>query len=152
MQAMLADWRVGRTTWEPWDEATQRSRASFARLIGVDADDLCVGAQASQVLAPVAVALAGRRFLVPDIEFASNLYPWAVAGEVRTVPVAQLADAVDANTDLVAFSLVQSSNGELADYANVVAAARAHGCLVVLDATQACGWLPFDGSLADVVV
>src|SRR5262245_58751322 len=152
MQAMLADWRVGRTTWEPWDEATQRSRVAFARLIGVDADDVCVGAQVSQVLAPVAAALAGLRFLVPDVEFASNLFPWAVAGSVRTVPVAGLGAAVDENTDVVVFSLVQSSNGELADYAAVVAAARAHGCLVVIDATQACSWLPFDGSLADVVV
>jgi selenocysteine lyase/cysteine desulfurase len=149
---MLADWRVGRTTWEPWDSSTNQARLSYARLIGVDADDVCVGAQVSQVLAPVAAGLAGKRFLVPDIEFASNLFPWAVAGDVRTAPVAGLAGAVDANTDVVAFSLVQSADGEVADYANVVAAARAHGCLVVVDATQACGWLPFDGSLADVVV
>ena len=47
MQAMLADWRVGRTSWEAWDEATHRARHAFARLIGVHADDVCVGAQVS---------------------------------------------------------------------------------------------------------
>jgi selenocysteine lyase/cysteine desulfurase len=40
----------------------------------------------------------------------------------------------------------------VAAYGDVVAAARAHGALLVVDATQACGWLPFDAALADVVV
>lgn len=152
LQSMLADWRAGRTSWEPWDTSTHRSRQAYARLIGVDADDVCVGAQVSQLLAPVAAALAGKRFVVPEAEFTSNLFPWLVAGDVRTTPVAGLAGAIDSDTDAVAFSLVQSATGEIADYPAVVAAARAHGALVIVDATQACGWLPFDGSLADVVV
>jgi selenocysteine lyase/cysteine desulfurase len=53
---------------------------------------------------------------------------------------------------VVAFSLVQSGTGEVADYAGIVAAARSAGAMVVVDATQACGWLPFDAGLADVVV
>ena len=151
MQAMLADWRVGRTSWENWDLSTQRARSSFARIIGVSPDDVCVGAQVSQVLAPVAAGLAGKRFLVPSEEFTSNLFPWAVAGSVRTAPARELAGHVDSTVDVVAFSMVQSADGAVADYAAVVGAARAHGALVVVDVTQACGWLPFDGSLADVV-
>jgi selenocysteine lyase/cysteine desulfurase len=149
---MLADWRVGRTSWMPWDESTQRSRRAYARLVGVDPDDVCVGATISQLLAPIAAGLAGSRFLVPDNEFTSNLFPWAVAGEVRTVPAAGLAEAIDADTDAVAFSLVQSATGEVSDYTAIVAAARAHNAFVIVDATQGCGWLPFDGSLADAVV
>lgn len=152
LQAMLADWRVGRTSWERWDESTHRSRQAYARLIGVDVDDVCVGAQVSQLLAPVAAGLAGMRFVVPDVEFTSNVFPWMLAGHVRDTPVAGLADAIDESTDAVAFSLVQSSDGEIADYPAIVAAARAHGALVIVDATQACGWLHFDGALADVVV
>jgi selenocysteine lyase/cysteine desulfurase len=152
LQAMLADWRVGRTSWEGWNDATHRARQAYARLIGVDADDVCVGAQASQVLAPVAAGLAGKRFVVPEPEFTSNLFPWQVAGHVRTAPAATLAEHIGPDTDAVAFSLVQSADGTLADYAAIVAAARAHGALVIVDATQGCGWLPFDGSLADVVV
>lgn len=152
MQAMLADWRVGRTSWEGWDEATHRARQAYARLIGVDADDVCIGAQASQVLAPVAAGLAGRRFVVPEPEFTSNLFPWLVAADVRTAPAATLAEHIGPDTDAVAFSLVQSADGSLADYTGIVAAARAHGALVIVDATQGCGWLPFDGALADVVV
>ena len=151
LQAMLAEWRVGAVSWEGWDVSTRRSREAFARIVGVDSDDVCIGAQVSQVLAPVAAGLAGNRFLVPAEEFTSNLFPWIVAGDVRTAPAAALASHVDSTVDVVAFSLVQSADGYVADYAAVVEAARAHGALVVVDATQACGWLPFDGSPADVV-
>jgi selenocysteine lyase/cysteine desulfurase len=68
------------------------------------------------------------------------------------VDTAALADRIDASTDLVAFSLVRSDDGEVADYEAILAAARAHGALVVVDATQACGWLPFDAGRADAVV
>jgi len=157
LQRALADWRVGRTSWEEWSDATDRSRAAFARIAGVPAADVAVGATVSQLLAPVAAALPdGARVLAPDIEFASNLFPWlAQAGRgvtTRTVAADKLAGAVDGATDLVAFSLVQSADGTVARYEQVVAAARARGAMVVVDATQACGWLPFDASLADVVV
>jgi selenocysteine lyase/cysteine desulfurase len=157
LQAALAGWRVGQGSWEAWTLETDRSRAAFARLIGVPVADVTVGSVVSQLLAPVAAALPeGATVVVPEVEFASNLYPWLVQTRrgvtVRTVEhVAKLADAIDADTDLVAFSLVQSADGTVAAYEQVVAAARAHGALVVVDATQACGWLPFDGGLADVV-
>jgi selenocysteine lyase/cysteine desulfurase len=156
LQGALADWRGGRTSWEGWDDSTTRSRAAFARLVGVDAADVAVGAAVSQVLAPIASALpAGARVLAPEIEFTSNLFPWLAQERrgvrVDTVAVDKLADSIDAGTDLVAFSLVQSADGTVAAYREIVAAARAHGALVVVDATQACGWLPFEASLADAV-
>lgn len=157
LQAALADWRGGRTSWEGWGEATDRSRERFARLVGVPAADVTVGATVSQLLAPVAAALPDRaRVLVPENEFTSNLFPWLVQGHrgisVRTAPADQLADQLDADIDLVAFSVVQSADGTVADYPAVVAAARAAGALVVVDATQAVGWLPVDASMADVLV
>ena len=91
LQAALADWRVGRTSWEVWDVATQRARESFARLVGVDAADVAVGAQVSQLLAPVAAAIPdGASVVVPEEEFTSNLFPWLVQADrgvrVSTVP------------------------------------------------------------------
>ena len=156
LQAALADWRVGRTSWEGWDSSTGRSREAFARLIGVDPADVTVGAAVSQVLAPVAAAVLhpGARVLTPDVEFTSNLFPWLAQPGivVRTVPAGELAGAVHGGVDLVAFSLVQSATGEVARYDEIVSAARDAGALVVVDATQACGWLPFDPTLADAVV
>ena len=156
LQSALTDWRVGAVSWEGWDEATSAARAAFARLVGVRSADVSVGAQVSQLVAPVAAALAdGSRVVVPEIEFTSNLFPWLVHGDrlsVVTVPTGRLAETVAAGCDVVAFSLVQSATGEVADYAGIVAAARAAGAMVVVDASQACGWLPFDAALADVVV
>ncbi len=157
LQEALADWRVGRTSWEQWSDATDRSRAAFARLAGVPVSDVSVGSAVSQLLAPVAASLPdGARVVAPEVEFTSNLFPWlaqAPRGVVtRTVPLSELVDAVDERTDLVAFSLVQSSDGTVAPYEQLVAAARAYGATVVVDATQAFGWLPFDVSAADVVV
>ncbi|MBX7267940.1 aminotransferase class V-fold PLP-dependent enzyme [Micromonospora sp. Llam7] len=157
LQEALADWRAGQGSWETWGGATDRCRAAFARLVGVPVVDVAVGGTVSQLLAPVAAALpAGARMVVPEVEFTSNLFPWLVQEargvQVRTVPLAELAASVDADTDLVAFSLVQSADGTVAAYDDIVAAARTHGALVAVDATQACGWLPFDAGRADVVV
>jgi len=156
MMAALDDWRVGRTSWEGWDQATQRSRESFARLVGVDAADVTVGPQVSALLAPVAAAVPdGTRVLAPDLEFTSCVFPFLAHADrgvtVSTVPPSELAQRIGPDVDVVAFGLVQSATGEVVDYAAVVAAARAVGALVVVDATQAAGWLPFEAGLADVV-
>lgn len=39
LQAALADWRVGATSWERWDEATVSAREALARLVGVSSTD-----------------------------------------------------------------------------------------------------------------
>ena len=67
------------------------------------------------------------------------------------MPLDRLAEAIDERTDVVAASLVQSSSGEVLDLDAVAGAARAHDALVVIDAIQGCGWLPFDASRADAV-
>lgn len=156
LQAVLADWRVGRTSWEPWDSFVSGSRAAFARLTGVPAGDVAVGSTVSEQLGLVAAALPDRaRVLVPDDEFTSNLFPWLAQAdrgvEVISAPLARLAETVDAATTLVAFSAVHSATGEVAPFDDIVSAARHHGALVSVDATQACGWLPVDASGVDAL-
>ncbi|MGH9063566.1 MAG: aminotransferase class V-fold PLP-dependent enzyme [Acidimicrobiales bacterium] len=156
LQEALDEWRHGRCSWEAWAESTERSRASFARLVGARVEDVAVDGTVSQLVGLVAAALPDRaRVVVPDVEFTSNLFPWLVQAdrgvEVVTVPAARLAEAVDARTTLVAFSAVQSATGDVADCDAVVSAARHHGALVAVDATQACGWLPVDASRVDVL-
>ncbi|MGW0483458.1 aminotransferase class V-fold PLP-dependent enzyme [Nonomuraea sp. NPDC003214] len=145
LQAVLADWRHGSSDWKPWDASVGRSRAAFARMVGAAAEDVSVGSTVSQIMSAVATALPpGADVVVPEIEFTSNLFPWAVAARVRTVPADRLADAITASTGAVAFSLVQSATGEVAPLADIVAAARDHDALVIADGSQACGWLPVD--------
>lgn len=156
LQGVLADWRAGRTGWEPWDTNVAGARAAFARIMGVPVTSVAIGSTVSEQLGLVATALpGGARVVVPDEEFTSNLFPWLVHAdrgvEVATVPMSRLPEAVDARTVLVAFSLVQSASGEVAPYDDVIAAARHHGAFVAVDATQACGWLPFDASRVDAL-
>ena len=99
LQRSLDDWRAGRTSWEPWADAVSVSRDRFAALIGVDPAAVTTGAAVSQLLAPVAAAVPdGCRVLVADVEFTSNVFPWAVHADrgvtVRTAPAGRLAEAV----------------------------------------------------------
>jgi selenocysteine lyase/cysteine desulfurase len=157
LQAALADWRTGATSWEPWTDQADVARAHFARLVHAAPERVALGSTVSQLVSHLSTALPDRaRVLAPDVEFTSILFPWLVQGrrgvEVRAVPPNRLAEAIDAGTDLVAFSAVQSATGEVAAVADVVAAARHHGALAVVDATQALGWLPVDATDADLVV
>jgi selenocysteine lyase/cysteine desulfurase len=155
LQAVLADWQGGRTSWEHWGESTDASRAAFARLVGVDAARVAVGSTVSELVGSAVTALpAGARVVVPDIEFTSLLFPLLVQSrlDVRTVPVAEVADAVAEGADAVAFSAVQMSTGEVADVDAIVAAAAGVDAITICDATQSLGWLPIDGGRFDVLV
>jgi selenocysteine lyase/cysteine desulfurase len=155
LQAALADWRTGRTSWEHWGDSTEAARAAFARLCGVPLEWVATGSTVSGLVGLVAASLpAGSRVLSTQAEFTSLLWPFMAQNrdiDVECVPVPELADAVNGRTDVVVFSTAQSSTGELADVAAVAAAARAHGALTVVDATQSCGWLPLDAGRFDVV-
>jgi selenocysteine lyase/cysteine desulfurase len=154
LQNALDDWRGGRVDFVVWQEAVDDGRAAWARIVGVREDWVCVGSTVSGLLGFVAASLPdGSRVLVPEIEFTSALWPWMVhkdrGVEVITVPVEELADAIDDSIDLVSFSVVQSATGEVLDVAAITSAARAHGAQIFVDATQACGWLPIDASAVD---
>ncbi|MFB6720137.1 aminotransferase class V-fold PLP-dependent enzyme [Kribbella sp. NPDC056345] len=157
LQAALGDWRVGATSWEPWDESTTRTRESFARLLGAEAADVFIGSTVSAALAPVAAALPdGARVLTDDVEFTSNVFPWKVHEdrgiEVIAVPGSELLDAIRPGIDVVAVSAVQSSTGAVLDLAAVVAASKKIDALVVIDASQGMGWLPLTVDGIDALV
>ncbi|MEV0284029.1 aminotransferase class V-fold PLP-dependent enzyme [Kribbella sp. NPDC050820] len=157
LQAALGDWRVGATSWEPWDESTTRSRESFARLVGADPVDAFVGSTVSAAVAPIAAALPdGAKVLTDDVEFTSNVFPWKVhedrGVEVIAVPGDELVAAIRPGIDLVAVSAVQSSTGAVLDLPAVVAASKEVGALLVIDASQALGWLPLTVDGIDALV
>lgn len=157
LQVSLDAWRRGTTPWRNWVASVERSRELFAALVHAHPADVATGAAVSQLLAPVAQALPdGARVLVPDVEFTSGIFPFAVHAdrgvEVRTAPVSDLAEAVTADTDFISVSAAQSSTGEVADLAAITRRAREVGATVVVDATQAAGWLPLDASEVDFLV
>ena len=83
-------------------------------------------------MALIAAALpGGSTVLVSDIEFASNVFPWAAQAargvQVVEAPVEGLAGRIDGTIDVVAIGLVQSATGQVSDLAELNAAARAAG-------------------------
>ena len=107
------------------------------------------------MLAPVAASLpAGAEVVVPVDDFASVVFPFLVHRDrgvvVHQVPLAEVADQIRSSTTVVAFSLVQSADGRLADLDAILDAARRHGALTVCDTTQAVGWLPVAATSMDV--
>ncbi len=152
MQEALADWQGGRTSWEGWGATTNAARVAFAQMVGVERERVAVGATVSELVGLVAASVDRGGLVCAEGDFTSLVWPWLVNGfELTEVPVAEIAAAIDHSTKVVAVSVVQSSSGELADLDAIVSAARAHEALVVLDATQACGWLPLDASRFDAV-
>ncbi|MFC3994950.1 aminotransferase class V-fold PLP-dependent enzyme [Nocardiopsis sediminis] len=153
----VATWRHGAGLPGPWGEAAESARRSFAALVGAAPEDIAQGATTSQLMGTLAASVPdGARVLVPEGEFTSAVFPWMAQADrgvrVQAVPLAELAGAVDGDTWLVVFSLVQSAGGELAPADAIVAAARRHGARVAVDATQAVGWLPVDATRYDALI
>ena len=71
---------------------------------------------------------------------------------VREAPLDRLAEAVRTGTTLVAVSAVQSSDGTLADLGAIRAATTDHEAQMLVDVTQAAGWLPVDAGGFDITV
>ena len=156
LQEALEDWRSGRTSWEHWGIPGEEARASFARLVGVPAETVAIGATVSGLIGLIAASVPeGTRVLAPDVEFTSLLFPFLVQEHrgvsVRLVPAAELANEIGSDVDVVAFSAVQMATGEVADLDAISLAAVEHDVMTVVDATQAIGWLPLDASRFDVV-
>jgi selenocysteine lyase/cysteine desulfurase len=132
------------------------ARAEAARILGVSSDDVAIGSQTSVLVSLIAANLPdGAEVLGADGDFSSLLLPFVYAGRdirIRTVPLADLAGEVRSDTALVAFSLVQSATGAVADADAIVTAARTHGARTLCDLTQAAGWMPVDASRFDVAV
>jgi selenocysteine lyase/cysteine desulfurase len=153
----IDEWSTGVVALADWLPATDLARESFARLVRVEAAEVATGTSVSQLVALIAASLpSGALVLAPENEFTSLLYPFLAQADrgvrVELVPCAALADATADRADVVAFSLVGSASGRLADWRAIADAAAARGALTVVDAAQACGWLDADYARFDALV
>ncbi len=148
-------WRTGRAQPADHDPAVEAGRAAFAALAGVPVERVAIGAAVSPLVGLVAAVVPdGARVLTAAGEFTSLTWPFAAqAGRGVSVTECDLAVLGERapEFDVVAVSVVQSADGRLADL-DALRAARASGTRVVLDATQALGWLPVQLDWADAVV
>jgi selenocysteine lyase/cysteine desulfurase len=157
LRAALDDWERGVIDMPGADRAVVRAREAYARLAGVPAAWVAAAPQVSVLVGLVAASLPdGAEVVLPEGDFASVVFPFLVHADrgvtVRHVPLERLADSIGSRTALVAFSVVQSSDGRIVDGDAVRAAARAVGALTLGDLTQAAGWLPVDAANDDITV
>lgn len=154
----LGDWEAEGSPWERWIERTEQARGAFARLVGAESRDVAVTTSLSAAVSALATGLdLARRpkVVLTDWEFPTVGQIWhaqeqrgaevvhvsEVAGEL---PLEGFAEAIDDRTALVSITHVCYRNGARVDVPGVVALARQHGALVLLDAYQSAGSLPLD--------
>jgi selenocysteine lyase/cysteine desulfurase len=147
LHAELDRWRDGEARPTDYDPYVARARELYAALAGVDPSQVAVGSQVSVLAGLVAGSLAtGSQVLTATGDFTSILFPFHARGDldVREMPLDELPGAVSASTRLVSVSAVQSSDGAVADLDALREACDAAGARILLDTTQAAGWLPVD--------
>lgn len=148
-----ARWAAGRGGPMTDDALVPELRAKLARLLtGAHPDHIALGSGVAGLVGPVAAALPpGAEVLLATGEFASVSMAFVHRGDlaVRVVPLAELAAQVRPETALVAVSAVQSADGRITDLTELRAATAANGARLLVDATQAAGWLPLNFADAD---
>ncbi|WAC66612.1 SufS family cysteine desulfurase [Agrococcus sp. SL85] len=151
----------------------ESARERIARLVGAHPDTVSWAMNATDALNEVALSLAeanraaavdprlrigaGDEILVTEAEHHANLLPWQrladeTGATLRWIAVdddgvwtaEDAAAAITERTRLVAIAHVSNVTGLVAPVDAIVAAARAHGALVVLDACQSVPHRPVD--------
>jgi selenocysteine lyase/cysteine desulfurase len=157
LQNDLHRWARAEVSPMYYDAMIGEARQLYADLVGVRLDRVAIGSQAAAQFAMIAASVPdGGNVLCVDGDFSSVVFPFLQHARrgvrVTHVPLPELADNITHDTSFVAFSLVQSATGQIAESERILQAAGAHGARVVCDTTQATGWLPVDASLFDATV
>ncbi|MEC7986783.1 MAG: aminotransferase class V-fold PLP-dependent enzyme [Myxococcota bacterium] len=140
-----------------WVDQRERLRGKIARFIQADTDEIALTQNTSQGITAVAQSLRWKkrdRSLLFDGEFPSNVTPWQQAArqydlKVEWLPkpshptkiLEQLEVALRKGVRLLSVSAVQFQTGFRMPIVEMGNLCRKHGCLVFIDAIQACGAL-----------
>lgn len=144
----LTEGRVGKAYFDEVMELAGRARAGYAAAMGADPSEVALTNSTTYGVNTVLAGLSfapGDEIITSDQEHPGVLVPLRRAQlvhgvSVRVVPFAELPGEVGDSTRLVACSHVSWVGGEVMD----VAALRATGVPVLLDAAQALGAIPVD--------
>ncbi|MCH8907356.1 MAG: aminotransferase class V-fold PLP-dependent enzyme [Candidatus Heimdallarchaeota archaeon] len=138
-----------------------------AKLVGGDKEGITITPNTAAGLHIVAEGLTSRysqqsNIVIPDVEFVTNSYTWQQLTkkyhmELRFVNSVdgridfnQWENRIDENTVFISLSHIQSGNGFTTDLKQLVNLAHSRGALVVVDAIQGLGAVPFDAKKYDV--
>ncbi len=162
----LDGWDEHGAEWEHWVERAEAARASFARLVGADAEEVAVTTSVSQAVSALVSALPlerdRTRIVISEFEF-PTVGQIAHAQELRgaevvhvrpepdgRIPLERFAEAIDERTALVCCTTISYRTGYRLDVAAVARLARERGALCLADSYQAAGAIPLDVRALDV--
>ncbi len=140
-------------------EVPNRIRASIAKLIGGQPEEVALTTGASTGMSAVAYGLSwkpGDEILTAKGEFPMQYATWkpmearegivmkVVAPRERFLTADDFLAAMTPRTRMVSVSLVRFDDGVLLDAARIATACHAQGALLLLDVSQACGAVPLN--------
>jgi cysteine desulfurase / selenocysteine lyase len=137
----------------------ERARAGIARYWGVDTNSIGFVSNVAEGVSIVAESLdwrEGDNFVIDANEYPSVVGPFLLhhrpkvtLRQARGTEPDRLASLVDARTRVIGVSYVSYLTGERHDLGALRALADKVGALLVVDYTQAAGYLPIDAAVAD---
>lgn len=148
---------IGNPAWGLWVKGVERMRATAARMIGAQPDEIALVSNTTAGISLIAEGFdwrPGDNVVTLADEFPSNLYPWmnleSRGVETRRVPtdvsgrldLDRLAEACDERTRIVSVSWIGFATGYKHDVARIAEISHERGALFFLDAIQGLGAFP----------
>ena len=154
----LDDWDERGSPWDYWVEKVEAARATFARLVGAEPDEVAVTTSLS---AGVSALASGLDFGGPRSKVVLSDYEFPTIGQIwhaqegrgarvvhvppsgdGTISLERFEQAIDDETLLVSITHVSYRTGSMLDVPEITSLAHERGALVLLDAYQTVGCLP----------
>jgi len=141
----------GANRWFDWLERRERARATVARLINAEPDEIAFTTNTSTGMNLIIDALEGRGEVIScELEFPVSTIPWMHRGvRVNLLPArggelaaGEVSAAMTERTGVICLSHVQYSNGLRAPLAEI--GARKEGHAFVVNAAQSAGVFQID--------
>jgi selenocysteine lyase/cysteine desulfurase len=147
----LEGWDERGAPWDYWVERSETARATFARLVEAQPDDVAVTTSLSAGVSALASAIdftARPKVVISDYEFPTIGQIWHAqqlrGAEVHVVEPERVEEAIDERTAVVSITGVCYRNGARLPVEEIARVGHQHGALVLLDAYQAIGTYPLD--------
>jgi selenocysteine lyase/cysteine desulfurase len=150
--------RHGATSFHIWDQRIEETRRRAGQLINADPLDICFVGCTSHGIGIIAEGFPwkpGDNIVTAAEEYPANQYPWmnlrdkgveyrAVPSRGNRVEIADLRDAMDSHTRVLAISSVEFASGYRNDLAALGELCRHRGVFFFVDAIQSLGVIPMD--------
>lgn len=149
----------GRAWYDHWMAELEELRAEFAGALGADADEIALQPGVSTALVGVASAIDYRKrdtVVVADIDFPTDGHVFLAREHLGvkvkfvhspdgvSVPLEAFAEAIDERTALVCTGHVYYASGAIQDVRALAELCHRQGALLLVDAYQSIGAIPFD--------